>query len=181
MNDRRPDPDDAPRGGVGVSAPGEGGRLRLLFVCTGNTCRSPMAEVIARSKVEERGWQGVEVRSAGVGAFPGAGPSGGGVRAAAAHGLDLSGHRATLLTRREVEWADLILTMSPTHLERVRELGGGDRAALLASYAGTTGPREPGSVPDPIGGTDDEYRETYDHIDDLIEALLDRLERGRAR
>ena len=91
------------------SAP-SGEPYRLLFVCTGNTCRSPMAEVIAHDLTASEPHRRLEVRSAGVGAFPGSPPSGGAVRTAARHGIDLTEHRATLLTRREVEWADLILT-----------------------------------------------------------------------
>ena len=59
--------------------PIEAGPLRVLFVCTGNTCRSPMAEVIARRGVRDRGWEHVEVGSAGVAAFDGAPASGGAI------------------------------------------------------------------------------------------------------
>lgn len=159
-----------------------GGTFRLLFVCTGNTCRSPMAEAIARAKAEELGWEGFEVRSAGAGAFPGAPPSGGAVRTTRAHGLDLSDHRATLLTRREVEWADLILTMSPGHLARVSELGGGDRAALLTTYDERVDRTSEGaSIPDPIGGSDEEYARTFRRLEDLIEKLIERLGPGVPR
>ena len=84
--------------------PSAGGGFRLLFVCTGNTCRSPMAAVIARREAAELGLQGFEVRSAGVGAFEGDRASGGAVRAAARNGLDLSQHGATQLTAELVEW-----------------------------------------------------------------------------
>ena len=150
--------------------------FRLLFVCTGNTCRSPMAEVIARRRLQGLGWDRVIVRSAGVAAFDGSPASGGAVRAAAEHDLDLTGHSATLLTREEAGAADLILTMSGSHLMRVTELGGGDRAAMLTSFAG-----EPlaggasGGIPDPIGGPDEEYRETFRYLDELIGRVMERL------
>ncbi len=107
------------------NSPAEGPKFRVLFVCTGNTCRSPMAEVIARSRAAELGWDHVEVRSAGIAAFPGAPASVGAVRAASKHGLDLSDHASAPLTAEAAREADLILTMSPTHLMRVIELGGG--------------------------------------------------------
>ena len=151
--------------------------FRILVVCTGNTCRSPMAEVIARRRVGELGWADVEVRSAGVGAFEGSPASGGALRAARAHGLDLSMHSSTRLTREGVESADVILTMSASHLHRVIELGGGGRADVITSFAseGDDLPTSPG-VPDPIGGPDEEYAETFRVLDDLIVKVLTRLE-----
>ncbi len=136
-----------------------------------------MAEVIARHLAEELGWEHVEVRSAGVAAFDGSRASSGAVHAAAASGLDLSAHRSRLLTPAEAREADLILTMTPDHLMRVVELGAGDRASLLTSYAGGSpfGRHAP-SIPDPIGGTDEEYEETFRLLRELIERVLERLE-----
>jgi len=153
------------------------GPFRLLFVCTGNTCRSPMAEVIARHRIEERGWAQVEVRSAGVGAWDGSPASGGALRAAAASGLDLSGHASTYLTPELVESSDLILTMSAGHLSRALELGAGDRVTMLTALAEDL---EDGAaaagIPDPIGGPDEEYAATFAVLDDLIDRALSRLE-----
>lgn len=138
-----------------------------------------MAEGIARQLARKRGWQALEVRSAGAAAFPGSPTSGGAVRAAARDGIDLTSHRSTLLTRREVEWADLILAMSPSHLERIAELGGGAHAALLTAYATAADPaREASAIPDPIGGSDAEYRATFERLAELVDRALERLVRG---
>ncbi len=112
-----------------------------------------------------------------MGAFDGSPASGGAVRAAAAHDLDLEAHSATLLTHEEASSADLILTMSMSHLMRVIELGAGDRAALLTSFAGgPEGGVMSGGVPDPIGGSDEEYEETFRMLDTMIQKVLERLE-----
>jgi protein-tyrosine-phosphatase len=134
-----------------------------------------MAEAIARGRAAEFGYD-VHVSSAGVGAFPGAPVSGGALRAAEAHDLDLSGHRASLLTPELADEADLILAMTPSHLMRVIELGAGDRAALLTSYAGGLDDGVGASIPDPIGGPDEEYLETFRTLDQLIGRVLARLE-----
>ena len=135
-----------------------------------------MAEVIARNEIEQRGWNSVEVRSAGIAAFDTAAASSGALRAAEAHGLDLTGHRATFLTKEVAAWADLILVMSTAHFMSVTELGAGGISSLITSFADE---REGGgiseSVPDPVGGTEQEYLETFDLIRDLVDKVLQRI------
>jgi len=135
-----------------------------------------MAEAIARRRVAELGWDRVEVSSAGVAASDGSPASGGALRTAAARGLDLSDHSSTLLTQEEASRADLILTMSMSHLMRVAQLGAASRAALLTSFAGGgEGVDASGSIPDPVGGPDSEYEATFDTLDALITLVLERL------
>ncbi|MCU0627035.1 MAG: low molecular weight protein arginine phosphatase [Gemmatimonadaceae bacterium] len=146
--------------------------LTLLFVCTGNTCRSPMAEVIARELVRERGLGAVAVQSAGIAADELSGASEGSLLVAMERGLDLSRHRSRQLTRAMVDGADLVLTMGPSHLAAVQSLGGETKAALLADYATYGESQRP--VSDPIGGELPVYRATYEELHRLIQRALDR-------
>jgi protein-tyrosine-phosphatase len=130
-----------------------------------------MAAAILRRALEERHVTGVEVESAGTGAWDGAPASEGAYLVALEHGLDLSAHRARLLSRDLVRGADLVLAMSPQHRARAEALGAGDRAVTLPEYAGEAG----GEVPDPYGSELDEYRAAFDRLQTLIEAVADRL------
>lgn len=150
--------------------------FRVLFVCTGNTCRSPMAAAVARRMARERGWEHLDVRSAGVAASPGTPASAGAVRVGEEVGLDLAAHRSTPLSAELVDAADLILVMSPGHVHRVLELGGQRKVALLSGFAEGGEGSEGAPIPDPFGGDDATYRETLQALEDLIERSLKRLE-----
>lgn len=133
-----------------------------------------MAEAIARRLATTGDVGPVEVRSAGVATGGGSPASGGALRAAGRHGLDLADHRSTPLTPQLLEWADLVLTMSPAHLLRVLELGGGAKAEVLTAYASDDGSGGAG-VPDPFGGSDEEYEVTFNLLEELVERAFRRL------
>jgi protein-tyrosine-phosphatase len=152
---------------------------RILLVCTGNICRSPLAAALMQRVVAERAVDGIEVSSAGTGAWDGAPASEGAYLVALEQGLDLSGHRARLLTRDLVDQSSLILTMARHHRARVDELGGEGRVFVLGEYAGRSG--EAAEVSDPFGGDMDVYRDTCAELATLVGSAVDRIvsEAGR--
>jgi protein-tyrosine-phosphatase len=133
-----------------------------------------LAEALLVRELKSRGIENVEAVSAGTGAWDGAPASEGAYLVGLEHGLDLSGHRARLLTRDMVQQAELILTMARHHRARVHELGGEGRTHVLGEYAGRTGAEA--EVSDPFGGDLELYRGTYAELESLIRAAVERLE-----
>lgn len=148
--------------------------MKILFVCTGNTCRSSMAEAIARQLLEDRSGEikDIEFGSAGVAAYPGDRASQGALAAMAERNIALDRHRASRLTPAEVDGATLILTMTLMHREYARSQfpAAAGKIFTLAEYAG-----EHGDVPDPIGQPIDSYRQCALRLEYLISRVLDRL------
>jgi len=147
-------------------------KRRIVFVCTGNTCRSPMAAAIARKLLAERGQteNGVEtvIESAGVATGDGLPASPEAVEVIAEMGGDLRSHRSRGLTREIVARADFVLAMTGSHLDRAKELS--------PENAGRMELIDPsGDVPDPIGGPVEVYRATAERLRTVIEARFQEL------
>jgi protein-tyrosine-phosphatase len=152
--------------------------MRVVFVCTGNTCRSPIAEAIARTLAARRSLADVTFESAGTSAWDSAPASDGALLVGLERTLDLNTHRARQLTRQIVSDADLLLAMGPHHLERVEALGGVGKSYLLTAYASHGQDTRP--ISDPFGGDLDVYRTMVDELTREMERVFDRLVSGRA-
>ncbi len=154
--------------------------MNVLLVCSGNTCRSPLAAAILTAKIaDEPDLAPTVVQSAGVAAWDGTPASEGSYLVALERGLDLSGHRARMLTADQVRDADLILTMSDAHARRVAELGGEQKVYTLAEYAGNPDGRR--DIRDPMGGDVAGYRDTATLLDALLDLAIIRMRAERRR
>lgn len=146
--------------------------MKVLFVCTGNTCRSPMAEALIKKEASRRGAVGHDFQSAGISAAPGGRASRHAVEAMEERGIDISRRPARQLDAHMVMSADLVLTMTeeqrktlsadlPQYARRIRSIGEFTRTGE--------------DVPDPYGGTAREYERAAARLERLAAMVLDKL------
>lgn len=144
--------------------------MNILFVCTGNTCRSPMAAGIMNRIALERGLD-VRIESAGIFAQEGAPASTEAILAVKKYDVDLLGHHAQPINTELIEKSDLILTMTPAH-KMVFAQTAPEKTCTLCEYAGTEG-----DIADPFGGDVEEYEACAEQIYHALLKAADRIEK----
>ena len=150
-------------------------RFHILVVCTGNICRSPMAEGMLRYFMPENFKEIVTVSSAGTDALHGNQATDFAIQTMKHYGIDIFDHRARRLNRPMVVEADLILVMEQYHLKFIRAMQwfGAGKAHLISHFDDT---REPYDVPDPMGGGLDLYIESAGLIHNCLVGIYAYLE-----
>ena len=146
--------------------------MNLLFVCSGNICRSPMAERLAEALGDEMGVP-VRARSAGTLGIVDAPAASNAVKVCREVGIDLSDHRSQGLSPELLDWADHVLVMEYAHATHLREYFPqvGDKLLLLGMFAGVP------EIEDPVGSWAWRFRRVRKRIDAGLRAFLVRAAR----
>lgn len=141
----------------------------ILTVCTGNICRSPLAEAVLANRLQSRGSKAV-VRSAGIGALEHHPADESTLKIAAQHGIALDTHRARQINLEMIRWADLILVMEKHHLGYVLELAPAARGKtfLIGHWTST-------EIPDPYRKGEAAHQQAYVMISSAVDAWLGKL------
>ncbi|KMK78266.1 low molecular weight protein arginine phosphatase [Alkalihalobacillus pseudalcaliphilus] len=140
-------------------------KKKILFICTGNTCRSPLAEWILKTKAGVH----YEVRSAGIFAFPGSPASQGTTDVLKKRGIsDIEKHQAQGVTAELLDWADVVLTMTENHKQQLlMQYPVANKVETLTRYVS-----ENGDIVDPFGAPTSIYEKTAVQMEQLIEQFI---------
>lgn len=140
-------------------------RKKILFVCTGNTCRSPMAEALLRSKIKSRKIKWWDVASCGVYAEVGGTISAHSKAALEERGIFVEDFKPRQLTQKIIEKSVLVVCMTENQRAMLEACGNVTSVKELCGY----------DVPDPYGGSLDDYRATRDALDRACDTIIEKF------
>lgn len=149
--------------------------MNILIVCTGNTCRSPMAEAILKKELKDTGKSDDKytIISAGISTINGMNASGNAIEVLREKDIDLLGHKSRVITLDLINKADIILTMTKSHKDILMQLAPEyiDKIYTFREFAGL----EKLDISDPFGGSLDVYRNTLIEISDTVSKVIEKL------
>lgn len=152
--------------------------MTILFVCTGNSCRSVMAKGLLKNALKEKNREDIMVMSAGVGTQTGLQATPNTIEAMKEIGIDASGHLTQTLTKEMIDRSDIILVMQNSHKEHILKMSPAakNKVFLLKEFAtdkaNKNNNEENLEVPDPIGKPIEFYREVLAEIRNSIERIV---------
>jgi len=137
--------------------------MEIIFVCTGNTCRSPMAEGLMKKLLSNRGIDSIQVSSAGLAAYPGDEVSENSINAAKKYSVDISAHRSRRINEYMLE-SGIFVCMTASHAEALKPYLTENRLFILGN-----------GIEDPYGGTQEVYDRCAEEINSTLPELLCRI------
>ena len=143
--------------------------MHILFVCTGNTCRSPMAGAYFKSLCEKSPGTGITVETAGTFSGEGQPASVQSVSVMKDYGIDLSTHKSSALTKEKIDAADLIIAMTASHRLHI---GSMSHSALKKTRTLLEFAQKNGNISDPFGGTEKTYSDCFSEMKEALDNLF---------
>lgn len=147
----------------------------FVFVCTGNICRSPMAEGLMRHRLEEMGVTSANISSMGVHGLEDAPPTAAAQQVCEENGFDIAAHRSRPIVVEEIQDADLVFCMEPMHQKFLHTYfpWHKDTIVLLAAWPGK--PNRKSIVKDPMGKPIAFYRKIFEQIAGHVDRVIQNL------
>lgn len=151
--------------------------MKIMFICTGNICRSAMAHRLLEKRLEDLNKKDIEVYSCGIYAENGDGSTYNAIEAMKEYNVDLKSHRATNIRNSNIEKMDVILCMTKSHKYAVIQLYPNikDKVFTLKEYVNYMENAQDVDIPDPWGYDAEVYRHCAEEISVCIELLLQKI------
>ncbi|NLJ57412.1 MAG: low molecular weight protein arginine phosphatase [Tissierellia bacterium] len=156
--------------------------MDIMFVCTGNTCRSPMAEGIFKNMLKVNNIEGINVSSAGISVFPGESANEKSIAALKEKGIDIANHKARQLSDKIMD-VDLILTMTVGHKEIIenyfKDIENFPKVFTLKEFAAKISGKNLSKldIEDPYGRNYSVYKKTRDEIENDLSKILENIDK----